>query len=287
MGACGCLFVVSLPPVGARQRPRVSPRCRDTTSQPWAQLGPLSTRDGPSAPGRRGASSSAACRAGRARSLPSVPPARLCPLRPGSPAPLRPAPSVCSAAAAAGTDTVSAGRESAETPVSNMGKVGRESERRCPAPPRAPSPPAGCNPAVQPAGSPCRKIAFRFYTFGRTTPLDPLLTSCFFSIESVPGDGGWGAPTDRGLPTAPGPAIHPGAPTDPLRAGGRGCGAGQGRERGRGCRRCGSGCVRGLHDFIVGWRGPAKSCYASLRCVAFSCHFFHNKRGSEAGPFFF
>lgn len=27
---------------------------------------------------------------------------------------------------------------------------------------------------------------------------------------------------------------------------------------------------------------PAKSSYASLQCVAFSCHFFHNKRGSEA-----
>lgn len=38
----------------------------------------------------------------------------------------------------------------------------------------------------------------------------------------------------------------------------------------------------GLRYFISSLRKPAKSSYASLQCVAFSCHFFHNKRGSEA-----
>lgn len=39
----------------------------------------------------------------------------------------------------------------------------------------------------------------------------------------------------------------------------------------------------GLRYFISSLRNPAKSSYASLQCVAFSClFFFHNKRGSEA-----
>lgn len=149
-GACnGRLFVGSPSPGGARQRARAAPRSRDTTVR---ASGPPGLPQHPRWAQRPGAARREQQRRlpGRAGALPALGPSRLrlCPLPAGSPAPPRPAPSVCSAAAAAGTDTVSAGRESAETPVSNMGKVGRESVRYCPAPPRAPSPPGGCNPVV-------------------------------------------------------------------------------------------------------------------------------------------
>lgn len=98
-----------------------------------------------------------------------------------------------------------------------------------------------------------------------------------------------GARAERGTLTDP---ARPAASEPGLR--GRGCGgtgaARGGRRGGRAGRErraaspaaCGGSMISSAAS-----RGPAKSCYASLRCVAFSCHFFHNKRGSEAGSFFF
>lgn len=93
-GVCGCLFVgVSIPWRGTAEGRGDTPlQGHDNPFQPRAHLGPLNTRHGPSAPGRRGASSSAACRAGRARHCPGSLPARPCPLSPGSSPGSSPAP---------------------------------------------------------------------------------------------------------------------------------------------------------------------------------------------------
>ena len=47
-------------------------------------------------------------------------------------------------------------------------------------------------------------------------------------------------------------------------------GSGEGRQR----RAASPGACGGSMISSAASRGPAKSCYASLRCVAFSCHFF-------------
>lgn len=180
---------------------------------PAGQGGPV-TAPGPSRPVR-------------ARSAPVLPPVL---------PPLRPPGSVCLQRGRSCRHRYGVGGlgESAETPVSNMGKVGRESERRCLAPPRAPSPQTR---PVQPAGSPFRKIAFRFLTRSaekRVSTLSPRVL--FFLFHCVRGGGHAGAgavaaPTDLGLPTAPRPPTHPGAPTRrPVRGLGSRLRA---RERGR------------------------------------------------------
>lgn len=91
--------------------------------------------------------------------------------------------------------------ESAETPVSNMGKVGREPAAGpgSAASPSLPHLPPPVNPAVKPAGSLFKKIAFHFFFFYFTHSSEkrvssPLLTCYFF--HRVPlggGEGhGWG-----------------------------------------------------------------------------------------------
>lgn len=155
---CGCLWF----PAG---------HGRHFTSGPW-RPNPL-----PCAAGERGghgASSSAAWRAGRGRSGGgALPPGPVCVCVPPARPPRLPEPdSVCLQRGRQLPSQIRCRRagESAETPVSNMGKVGREpGQRRSPS--LLPSPPAACKPAAAPAGSLCEKIAFHFHTFTWKTSL--------------------------------------------------------------------------------------------------------------------
>lgn len=186
--------------------------------------------------------------------------------------------------------------ESAETPVSNMGKVGREPAAGpgSAASPSLPHLPPPVNPAVKPAGSLFKKIAFHFFFFFHTfiwkNASRALSSRVIFSTVSLWGGGRgtrlglrrrrpWQTRPDPDRPGRARPAASVPGP------GGRGMGdrrPGEGQrlpavrgEPGRERQRRIPGCVRGLYDFIGGLAG---TCQERL-CLTAMCSFFL--------PFFF
>lgn len=260
-GACnGCLFVGSPSPGGAEGRGRGRHPARGTRqSEPRAHLGSLSTRAGPNAPGRRGASSSAACRAGRGRSMPWVPPGSVCARFPPVP-PLRPARLRLSAARPQLPAQIRC-RRAGRARKHLFPTWGRWGGRAC----GTARPRRGLSPlpaAVTRPYSPWDRLSERSHSvFTRSAEKRVSTLSSRVVFFHRVRSGGWrvggtlgaeavAAPTDLGLPTAPGPPTHPEAPTDPARAGsgvaaegpGR-AGSGAGTAGGAGAGACGGSMI--------------------------------------------